>query len=1129
MKRLMKRIVVLIMICAILMNTTKLTVLATEIDENEQILFGQTVSNGDVETEQLKSESVQEMGASDYVYETENYRIVSSLSGCWDGGHNIIIDIENLSDIPLTDWYICFDTDAEITNIWNAEIVYVEGRSCLIRNVGWNADIPVNGSVQFGITFGANFDRFPEVYTVLSGDKMEAGENCDVIYTIEHSWESGFVGMIMIQNISDHEVIEDWVIEFDYENEIESLWNGEIIVHEGNHYAISHLGYNREIEVDGSVSIGFLVNDGNVEADITNISVSSHSVIDQAATDSEIEDETDCIVSRVKAADEGDIVYNENTGVSYVKNQILICTHMGVPEDVIEMLATDIHAEVVGYLDGSLIYQLEFEGEKDYDELADVIQYLEGFSFLSCVSLNYVSYLEDQYEPNDKLYRDKRTYEWNGEDGIINNPFHPDYWDTANPDGDNWGLEALRVPEAWNYREQFKGAVKVGIYDNEFDVGHPDLKFEKVYYNNRCGSNHGTHVAGIIGAEFDNNEGVAGVATDIELYASSRVAADTLAEQIERYENLIRQGARVINMSIGYEEERVFAASHHNQNVIEAIAKEADVVAHGLQNLILEGYDFILIQAAGNGNNDFYIKNNSEYGYIKGKSTDYEAYHGGTDAKYANYFTAIPEDQLAYSRIVVVGSVDHNVSEDGITAYSVSDFSNRGSRVDIYAPGRNILSTAHRKYVEEGYILDSGTSMAAPYITGLAALIWQANPSLTALQVKNIILNNPGHAVMDESDECIGYMPDAEACVKTALAAPGGARLYEEVMAQGTLKGKVTDNSGNPIKNAEIILIRTSIGQSNLENYCFTKTTDDNGNYEISIPMGTYEMLIVDTEYLHLPYQVKGIKVIPDEIKYMQTAIMVRSYASGLTQSVKIHGVIKDAITGQALPNTRVRARSGWDNLDGAYVYGRDGKENQTVSDANGEFILPLTPGNYTVEMERAGYIRGTYNMISYIDENGEIQSAVLTPVLSEDEYRIVLTWGKKPRDLDAHLTYDQDGQQKFHVYYSSTKGKVDGSIVATLDQDNIQSYGPETITAKITDEMLQSGVFRYSVYKYSSDGTWSDSGAVVRLYSGNNLLDTFFMPNNSTNDLVWRVFYIDQKGIHRSDYFYNTYSSNIR
>lgn len=112
------------------------------------------------------------------------------------------------------------------------------------------------------------------------------------------------------------------------------------------------------------------------------------------------------------------------------------------------------------------------------------------------------------------------------------------------------------------------------------------------------------------------------------------------------------------------------------------------------------------------------------------------------------------------SRIMVVGAVKHSPGNQ----FSIADFSQEGSRVDTYAPGVDILSTVPKDIFPDDYMTKSGTSMAAPYISGLAALMLQANPDLTASQIKSIIKKNKGYRV-----GTMKYMPDAEGCVVEVL------------------------------------------------------------------------------------------------------------------------------------------------------------------------------------------------------------------------------------------------------------------------------------------------------------------------------------------------------------------------
>lgn len=143
-------------------------------------------------------------------------------------------------------------------------------------------------------------------------------------------------------------------------------------------------------------------------------------------------------------------------------------------------------------------------------------------------------------------------------------------------------------------------------------------------------------------------------------------------------------------------------------------------------------------------------------------------------------------------------------------------------------------------------------------------------------------------------------------------------------------------------------------------------------------------------------------------------------------------------------------------------------------------------------------------------DKKRHVNMQEITPVLSDDEYRIVLTWSSTPSDLDSHLSGPLSTGERFHVYYSDMSAFDNGETVATLDLDDTSSYGPETITLKKT----QDGIYKYAVHDYSNRSNASStelsmSGAKVKLYCGNTLLATYNVPINVAGN-IWNVFEIE-------------------
>ena len=1058
-----------------------------------------------------------------YVYEEENYKVTCSLLGCWSGGYNASIEIMNTSESVLENWYLQFEMQDKISNIWNAEVVGFTDDVYLVKNAGWNADIAIGQSVAFGFTIDSDFKGFPISYSLI-GSRRLVNEDCyEVKYLINQVWEGGFTGEIQINNNTEY-VFEDWILEFDCVNEFTNVWNGEIVSHEGNHYVIRNAYYNHNISAGQSVSLGFVVSDGDLSGGISNAILYSFSV-----DDLEVKEDTVQNGTFVKEVEEEDVVYCDDEGTYYVNNQIVLCAYLGTQKSIIEVLASQVEAELVGYIEFANVYQLEFTRNMTYDELQKVVSYVSGLSYVSSVSLNYIDFAQTQYYPNDSLYNDNCTYRYDEKNNEVIDKNAPDVWSIVKAEGDNWGLEALNVPSAWDYRDRFQGVTKVGIYDDVFDKKHKDVKFKKVFHNALFErSSHGTHVAGIIAATFDNKIGVSGVATNAELYGYSvEGVIRAITTELDIFETLIKNNVRVINVSYGHSDEIVFAATQGNEKAVKMITSKAEVVGAGLKNLILAGYDFLIVQAAGNGNNNKYVEDaKAKYGFSQiddeEKYAGKQIYVGGNLAYYTFYLAAI-EDEIVKNRIIVVGATENQVV-NGKNKYVTTVFSNRGKRVDIYAPGKAILSTAYSKEAGKDYALKDGTSMAAPYITGLAALLWEANPLLSALQVKNIIFNSRGKEVIGEGSE-IFYMPDAKKCIEVAVNAPGGIRLYEEEIPQGIVKGKVINRIGEAIENVNITLIRKNVGESNLENYYYSTITNSEGVYEISIPHGIYEIYISHMGMSYLPYKINDITVLPDEIRYVENVILLEYNVSVVNRPASIQGTVYDALTGMVVEGAVVRARSGWNNYNGVYSESYMQGGQVATSTRNGEFELQLPMGNYTLEVLKDGYVIGFYNLYSCVSEEG--QSIILTPELNDNEYRIVLTWNGMPRDLDSHLTYYRDGEKLLHVFYRNRQGIIDDVEIATLDLDDTDGYGPETVTITINGNLIADGYFIYSVHNFSGEENLTESEAIVRVYAGNSLIQTYPVPEGKTGN-VWRVFSLTRNGIVSNGIFYNSSVDSI-
>lgn len=210
-----------------------------------------------------------------------------------------------------------------------------------------------------------------------------------------------------------------------------------------------------------------------------------------------------------------------------------------------------------------------------------------------------------------------------------------------------------------------------------------------------------------------------------------------------------------------------------------------------------------------------------------------------------------------------------------------------------------------------------------------------------------------------------------------------------------------------------------------------------------------------------------------------------------------ISGVVRDARTARPMTNVRLLLRSGVGATAGTPVA-------TTTSGADGSYRFGgLEAGTYSVSASYTDYVDGIITGISVGGSETSNQDVLMSPVGTEHEIRIVLSWGTEPRDLDSHLFGPDGSGGRFRIAYNA-RGSLTSSPDAALDVDDTSSYGPETVT--IVER--RPGVYRYAVHHYSGSGSISSSGAVVQVYRGGTLLARFEpLSGASGQGDVWHVF----------------------
>lgn len=150
---------------------------------------------------------------------------------------------------------------------------------------------------------------------------------------------------------------------------------------------------------------------------------------------------------------------------------------------------------------------------------------------------------------------------------------------------------------------------------------------------------------------------------------------------------------------------------------------------------------------------------------------------------------------------------------------------------------------------------------------------------------------------------------------------------------------------------------------------------------------------------------------------------------------------------------------------------------------------------------------RGTFRtVLEIMDSEGQVGSCGHDIYVgSEDELKIVLTWGASPRDLDSHLYTPSIDGYSYHVYYMNECQDLTSPPYVMLDLDDTTSYGPETIWF----ERIFPGTYTYAVHNYSQDGSLTASGATVTVIGRDGVLATFTVPDSGSG-VWWNVFEMD-------------------
>lgn len=202
-----------------------------------------------------------ETGKTTYNY--EGYSVEYNVTNEWDGAQTVELKVSNTGDESILNWALKYDTDGEISNLWNASVYEQNADEYVIKNAGWNFEIAPNQSVTYGYTLNGNDLALPGSFEIYS-KRVDKTEGYDVQYNITKSWDTGVEGNIVITNNSDAP-IEAWTLSFDSNFTINNLWNGRVLENNETSYKIAAEMWTNPVQPNGSMTIGFV---GSKAADV---------------------------------------------------------------------------------------------------------------------------------------------------------------------------------------------------------------------------------------------------------------------------------------------------------------------------------------------------------------------------------------------------------------------------------------------------------------------------------------------------------------------------------------------------------------------------------------------------------------------------------------------------------------------------------------------------------------------------------------------------------------------------------------------------------------------------------------------------------------------------------------------
>ena len=303
----------------------------------------------------------------------------------------------------------------------------------------------------------------------------------------------------------------------------------------------------------------------------------------------------------------------------------------------------------------------------------------------------------------------------------------------------------------------------------------------------------------------------------------------------------------------------------------------------------------------------------------------------------------------------------------------------------------------------------------------------------------------------------------------------------DDVTATGTL----SNTFNRPVDGATLTFAPAAGRGVALPTY--TATTTASGGFSLDLPAGTYTLTVTHPNY--------GTSTSTVTVSGTGTVSVATPPVAG---PGALATLLVNALTGDGVPNAAIQC--SYRRPDGTYPAppAFDFSATTTAAGAVAVTGTPFGPMQCT-----ASTPFGSQTFTVTIAATGTTTAPTVpaTPLPASGQYRVVLSWGTAPSDLDSHLTGPDGAGGRFHVYFGM---ETEGG--ATLDLDDTSGEGPETVTVDV-----RTGTYRYSVHNFTDQNATGAQGiagspTTVRLYGSGGLLKTYVAPAATAGN-TWRVF----------------------